>query len=55
MRLGSTEAVKRAVQAGLGISIVLSSSVASEIQDGKLIAIPLICDQQSLSKNLYVI
>ncbi|MEM8778791.1 MAG: LysR family transcriptional regulator [Cyanobacteria bacterium P01_G01_bin.49] len=55
MKLGSTEAVKRAVQAGLGISIVLSSSVTSEVLSGKLIAIPLICARQSLNKNLLVI
>ena len=55
MHLGSTEAVKRAVQAGLGISIVLSSSVTLEVQTGKLIAVPLIFNQQSLTKNLWVI
>lgn len=55
MQLGSTEAVKKAVQAGLGISIVLSSSVTSEVQTGKLIAIPLIFNHQSLNKNLWVI
>jgi DNA-binding transcriptional LysR family regulator len=37
--IGSTEAVKRAVQAGLGISIVLQSSVMDEIHNGALKAI----------------
>ncbi|MEM8831771.1 MAG: LysR family transcriptional regulator [Cyanobacteria bacterium P01_G01_bin.19] len=55
MQLGSTEAVKRAVQADLGISIVLSGSVTYEVQTGKLISIPLLCDSQSLNKNLFVI
>jgi DNA-binding transcriptional LysR family regulator len=55
MELGSTEAVKRAVQADLGISIVLSSSVINEVQAGKLVSIPLLCDRRSLSKNLFLI
>ncbi len=36
MQLGSTEAVKRAVQAGLGISLVISSSVVDECESGRL-------------------
>lgn len=36
--LGSTEAVKRAVQAGLGVSIVLASAVEQELHDGRLCA-----------------
>ena len=55
MHLGSTEAVKRAVQAGLGISIVLSGSVTSEIQSDQLIAIPLIFNQKYFRKNLWLI
>ena len=37
--LGSTEAVKKAVQAGLGISIVLMGSVTDEIDNGSLKAL----------------
>lgn len=36
MQLGSTEAVKRAVHAGLGISLVMTCSVAQERRDGRL-------------------
>ncbi|MGA8294545.1 MAG: LysR family transcriptional regulator, partial [Rhodoplanes sp.] len=38
---GSTEAVKRAVRAGLGVSLVLASSVADEVAAGHLVALPL--------------
>lgn len=38
---GSTEAIKRAVQAGFGISIVMSSSVADEVASGRLVALPV--------------
>jgi DNA-binding transcriptional LysR family regulator len=41
MRLGSTEAVKRAVEAGLGVSIVLACSIEQEIREGRLYALPL--------------
>lgn len=37
---GSTEAVKRAVRAGLGISLVLAAAVADEVQAGDLVALP---------------
>ncbi|SDS47398.1 DNA-binding transcriptional regulator, LysR family [Halopseudomonas xinjiangensis] len=50
MHLGNTEAVKEAVKAGLGISIVLASAVAREVQDGSLCAVPL----QGLGKQLMV-
>lgn len=40
-RLGSTEAVKRAVCAGLGVSLVMRSSVANEIEAGLLRALPV--------------
>ncbi len=36
LNLGSTEAVKNAVRAGLGVSVVLAGSVAREIADGAL-------------------
>lgn len=39
--LGSTEAVKRAVRAGLGISIVMMSSVRDEIEAGTLVALEI--------------
>lgn len=38
---GSTEAVKRAVRAGLGVSLVLASSVTDEVAAGHLVALPL--------------
>lgn len=36
---GSTEAVKRAVRAGRGISLVIASAVSDEIETGRLIAL----------------
>ncbi len=53
MQLGSTEAVKRWVQAGLGVSIVLSNTVVEECRVGKLCAIPL--EGDPICKTLYVI
>jgi DNA-binding transcriptional LysR family regulator len=41
MRLGSTEAVKRAVEAGLGASLVLACTVKQEVREGRLHALPL--------------
>jgi len=41
MSLGSTEAVKRAVEAGLGASLVLACAVVDELRQGRLRAIPL--------------
>jgi DNA-binding transcriptional LysR family regulator len=41
MTLGSTEAVKSAVRAGLGISLVFASAVASEVNSGELVALPV--------------
>ena len=52
MQLGSTEAVKRAVEAGLGISIVMASAVADEQSHGRLRAIPLA--DAPLEKSLYI-
>lgn len=51
-QLGSTEAVKRAVRAGLGISIVLDCAVTDEVRAGKLVALPL--QGIDLAKTLYV-
>lgn len=53
MSLGSTEAVKRAVEAGLGASIVLSSTVQEEARQGRLRAIPL--QGGPLQKILYLL
>lgn len=38
---GSTEAVKKAVQAGAGVSIVMRSSVADEVANGRLVALSI--------------
>lgn len=53
MRLGSTEAVKQWVKAGLGVSLVLAGTVAEECREGTLVAIPL--EGESPNKDLYVI
>lgn len=53
MRLGSTEAVKQWVRAGLGVSLVLAGTVAAECRAGSLVAVPL--EGQAPSKDLYVI
>lgn len=41
MRLGSTEAVKQWVKAGLGVSVVLAGTVTTEVRAGTLVALPL--------------
>lgn len=53
LQLGSTEAVKHAVAAGLGISLVLASAVHREIAAGELCAIPF--SPPELAKDLYAI
>lgn len=53
MTLGSTEAVKNAVRAGLGISIVLASTVAEEVADGHLATVPV--SDATLAKELFLI
>jgi DNA-binding transcriptional LysR family regulator len=53
LQLGSTEAVKAAVKAGLGVSLVLASSVAEEVRGGSLRAIPVAAPE--LRKDLFVI
>jgi DNA-binding transcriptional LysR family regulator len=53
LQLGSTEAVKAAVKAGLGVSLVLASSVAEEVRSGSLRAIPVV--RPKLQKDLFVI
>lgn len=52
-RLGSTEAVKQAVKAGLGISLVLAGTVAAECRAGVLAAVPL--EGERPRKELYVV
>lgn len=53
MRLGSTEAVKHAVHAGLGISIVMAAAVTVERRSGWPHPIPI--DDDLLEKDLYVV
>lgn len=53
-RLGSTEAVKRAVRAGLGVSIVLAATVADEVAAGTLAAVPIAGDTP-LTKTLWAV
>lgn len=55
MNLGSTEAVKQAVQSGLGISIVLAESVKQEVADGSIHAVPIDLGGIPLQKELFVI
>jgi LysR family transcriptional regulator, low CO2-responsive transcriptional regulator len=49
--LGSTEAVKRAVEAGNGVSIVLAGTVEQEVISGRLVALPI--RGADLRKTLY--
>lgn len=52
IELGSTEAVKRAVMAGLGTSVVLALAVCEEAAAGRLIARPL---KPALRKPLHLV
>lgn len=52
LQLGSTEAVKHAVHAGLGISLVMESSVKREQESGWLHAIPT---RENVHKDLYLV
>jgi DNA-binding transcriptional LysR family regulator len=52
-RLEGTEAVKMAVRHGLGVSLVLSSAVASEVAAGHLVARPLA--DADVAKDIYCI
>ncbi len=51
--LRSTEAVKRAVRAGLGYSIVLAAAVKDEIAAGQLVALPI--EDVELTKEISLI
>jgi len=53
MQLGSTEAVKHAVQAGLGISLVMASAVKQECLSGLLCAIRI--EEMPPEKKIFVI
>lgn len=53
LRLGSTEAVKQAVKAGLGISLVPASAVTDEVRLGTLVALPVV--EPRLTKELFLI
>ena len=50
--LGSTEAVKQAVKAGRGVSIVFANAVVDEVKAGSLVALHL--EGLDLAKDLYV-
>jgi DNA-binding transcriptional LysR family regulator len=41
MELGSREAIKGAVEAGLGVAIVSGSTIVKELKLGDLVAVPL--------------
>ena len=53
LQLGSTEAVKHAVMAGLGVSVVLEGAVVNEVRAGRLHALPL--SEAKPGKELLVI
>jgi DNA-binding transcriptional LysR family regulator len=54
VQLGSTEAVKRAVRAGLGVSIVMGATVADELAAGGLVGVSIDGAVRPLQKTLYV-
>jgi len=51
--LGSSEAVKEAVLAGLGISIISTHAVTRELESGLLCAVPM--ENFSIERNFYMI
>ncbi|MEM8744856.1 MAG: LysR family transcriptional regulator [Pseudomonadota bacterium] len=53
LQLGSTEAVKHAVKAGLGVSLVMESAVREELRGGTLCARPL--SGSDIKKQIYVV
>ena len=53
MTLGSTEAVKQAIMAGMGVSIVLESAVREQVEAGLLRALPVAGVR--LAKDLFVL
>ncbi len=52
-QLGSTEAVKQAVRAGMGVSLTLQSAVRDEVAAGSLHALTI--EKAPLAKSLYAI
>ena len=50
--VGSTEAVKSAVKAGLGVSIVLADAVGDDVAAGRLAAVPIA--GAALEKTFYI-
>lgn len=52
-QLGSTDAVKKAVTASLGISIVMEACVAAEISNGTLHAVEI--EDANLAKQIYIV
>lgn len=50
---GSTEAVKRAVRAGLGISVVMAAAVADEMSSGQLIGLKI--SGVDLAKEIWLV
>jgi DNA-binding transcriptional LysR family regulator len=52
-KLGSTEGVKRAVLAGLGVSIVMESAVRDELRAGRLVSLRV--EARRLEKSLYAV
>ena len=53
MELGTTEGLKQAVAAGLGISILSNHVLAGELASGALLEIPLECD--GLKRELFLV
>jgi DNA-binding transcriptional LysR family regulator len=53
LNVGSTEAVKAAVKAGLGISLVFASAVKDDVRAGNLRALPI--SGVDIAKDLFVI
>jgi len=53
MNVGSTEAVKAAVKAGLGVSLVFASAVEAEVRAGSLRALAV--SEVDIAKDLYLI
>jgi DNA-binding transcriptional LysR family regulator len=53
LNVGSTEAVKAAVKAELGISLVFASAVEAEVRAGTLRAIPV--SGVEIAKDLFVV
>ncbi|WP_115672716.1 LysR family transcriptional regulator [Ciceribacter selenitireducens] len=51
--LGSTEAVKRAVAAGLGLSIVLEGAVRDEVKESRLVAFHI--EDAEITKEFFVV